>query len=273
MFLEARPWLLYKLSLLGTLVEPASSSPAVFRMIATMDSKKPFNLAVTRAELKASGSIPGNLWYSEEALAGDNTGTGMLAQIINYAGISAQMINSAQDPAKYIHLVTIPTGSQKYLCGCNGYIVLASSVPSSHTGHMVWLWEVFEELLAVSHPPCSPRYTFLTSRGKQRGSKIRGLAYDKRWRLCKEYILLYKLKRTAEAIMQQGRQGLLNTAFSLQDCRGVLKKKYIIWAVPGGGSLWRWGRWYCLYMHLSCLFLGIALLLENRLVKGAVFRE
>lgn len=41
-------------------------------------------------------------------------------------------------------------------------------------------------------PPPHPRHTFLTSRGKQRGSRIRGL-YDKWWRLCKEYILLYKL--------------------------------------------------------------------------------
>lgn len=179
MFLEARPWLLYKLSLLGTLTEPASSSSAVFRMIATRDSEEPFNLAVTHAELKASGSIPGNLWYSEETLARDNTGAGMVAQIINYAGISVQLINSVQDPAKYIHFVTIPISSQKYLWDSNHwYTVLVSSAPS-HTGHMVWLWELFEELLAVSHPPCPlpPRYTFLTSRGKRRGSRIRGLVW------------------------------------------------------------------------------------------------
>lgn len=128
-------------------------------MIATRDLKKPFKLAVACTELKASGSIPGNLWYSEETLARDNTGTGMLAQIINYAGISVQLINPAQDPAKYIHFVTIPTGSQKCLWGSNHwYTVLASSVPSapsSHIGHMVWLWELFEELPAVSHPPYS----------------------------------------------------------------------------------------------------------------------
>lgn len=47
----------------------------------------------------------------------DNSGAGMLAQMINYAGISAQLINSAQDPVKYIHCVTIPVGSQKYLWG------------------------------------------------------------------------------------------------------------------------------------------------------------
>lgn len=72
MFLEAKPWLLYKLSLSGTLTEPASSCSAVFRMIATRDSKKPLNL-VTHAEPKASGSIPGNLWHSEQTLVRDNT--------------------------------------------------------------------------------------------------------------------------------------------------------------------------------------------------------
>lgn len=74
-------------------------------------------MAVTQAELKASGSIPGNLWYSEETLVRDNTGAGMLAQIVNCARISVQLISSAQDPVRNICFVKTPTGSMKHHWG------------------------------------------------------------------------------------------------------------------------------------------------------------
>lgn len=139
-----------------TLREPASSSSADFRTIATRDSKKPFDLAVIRAELKASGSIPGNLWCSEETLAGDNTGAGMLAQIINSGGISVRLINSVQDPAKHVGFVTVPAGSQKHLWGSSrSYTRLASSIPFapfSHAGLTMWITCG----IAGPLPPCSP---------------------------------------------------------------------------------------------------------------------
>lgn len=195
MFLEARQWLLYKLSLLETVVEPASSSSAIFRMIATRDSKKLFNLAVTHAELKASGNVPGNLWYSEDTLARDNTGAGMLAQMINYTGISVQLINSAQDPMKYIHCVTIPVGSQKYPWGQQPLVFSTHKVCPLYSLLPKWVPGLTQNCLrnclpfpTLSAPPC---YVFLTSRGKQEELEDLKIC-DTWWRQCKEYILSYK---------------------------------------------------------------------------------
>jgi len=65
----------------------------------------------------------------------------MLAQTISCAGVSVQLINPVQDPAKYIHFVIILTASQKYLWDSKHWCtVFASSVlsaPSSHIGHIV----------------------------------------------------------------------------------------------------------------------------------------
>lgn len=49
--------------------------------------------------------------------------------------------------------------------------------------------ELFEELLALSYPLCSPRYAFLTSRGKQEGSRIRGL--KNMWHMMKTLQRIY----------------------------------------------------------------------------------
>lgn len=131
----------------GTLREPASSPPAVFRMIAPGSSEEPISLAETQAELKASGSIPGNLWYSEETLVRDNTGAGMLAQIVNCAGISLQLISAAQDPAKNICFVKI----LQALRGISGvytsarYSAVGSSVSTAPSCHVAYLCELLRD--------------------------------------------------------------------------------------------------------------------------------
>lgn len=199
MFLEARQWLLYMLSLFGTVVEPASYSSAIFRIFATRDSKKLFNLAVIHAELKASGNVPGNLWYSEDTLMRDNSSAGMLAQMINYTGISVQLINSAQDPVKYIHCVTVRVGSQKYPWGQQSLVFSSHKICPLCSLLPKWVPALTQSCLRNCLPfpthPAPPSYVFLTSRGKQEGSRIRGLTYNTWWRLCREYILAYKHKR------------------------------------------------------------------------------
>lgn len=183
-----------------TLGKLTGSPPAAFRMIAPGSSEEPISLAETQAELKASGSIPGNLWYCVETLVRDNTGAGMLAQILNCAGISLQLISGAQDPAKNICSVKVNQVSEVSL-GCTWvHATLQWGALSPLPPPATWLVCVNYWRTASCFPPSlltSPSlFMILTSRGKQRGSKIRGLRYNKQRRLCWVYILLYKHKKS-----------------------------------------------------------------------------
>lgn len=115
---------------------------------------------------------------TSDTLKRGNTGAGMLAQMINYAGISVQLINCSGPCEVYTlcnntcRLSEIPLGAAA--TGGHKVCPLCSLLPK-------WVPGLTQSCLRNCLPfpalPASPRYAFLTSRGKQEGSRIRGLLY------------------------------------------------------------------------------------------------
>lgn len=105
---------------------------------------------------------------TSDTLKRGNTGAGMLAQMINYAGISVQLINCSGPCEVYTlcnntcRLSEIPLGAAA--AGIQRSQGLSPLLPRPEVG--TWFdSELFEELLALSCPPCFPPLSIFSQQG------------------------------------------------------------------------------------------------------------